>query len=73
MSPVLRAMMLKKVIDVDDERRANMAPEERKKSDEKFKGFAVIAAAVTFVGIMVMAILLFRWDRKLFTWNLYRK
>ena len=59
-SPVLRAMMLKKVIDTDDKRRKNMSPEERKKSDAKFKSFAVVAVVAIFVGIMVMANLLFR-------------
>lgn len=60
MSPLIRAMMLKKVIDADDERRKRMSPEERKKSDAKFKDFLVVAVVVIFVGIMVMANLLFR-------------
>ena len=59
-SPLIRAMMLKKIIDADDERSKRMSPEERKKSDAKFKNFAVVAVVVIFVGIMVMASLLFR-------------
>ena len=59
MSPVLRMMMSKKLVEADNKRRENMSPEEREKSDAKFRGFAVVAAVVMFVGLVVLTGILF--------------
>lgn len=59
MSPVLRAMMIEKIVEADNVRRENMSPEEREKSDNAFKNFAVVAAVVVFAGLMVVIGILF--------------
>ena len=59
MSYWIRRKMLKKVIDADNVRRENMSPEEREKSDNAFKNFAVVGAVVVFAGLMVMIGILF--------------
>ena len=51
--------MTKKLVEADNKRKENMSPQEREKSDAKFRGFAVVAAVVMFVGIVVLTGILF--------------
>lgn len=59
MNIVLKAMMMKKILDTDKKRRENMSPEEQEKSDAKFREFVVVAAVVFFAGIVALTGILF--------------